>query len=139
MAKKVYLRPAHNGRYVPQIACRRPSKDAVLLTAVGEYPTTIIGIYFDAYGNDHLFERDVSCEEELLRELLSCGNNQCPIAKLWDLDVDKVCNDDIIGFIDRAHAGRGLEIRGEPVSWEEAHSQSTYDSDSPFPESDTNT
>ena len=139
MKKKVYLCPAHNGRYVPQIAYRKPSKDAVLLTAVGEYPTTIIAICFDAYGNDHLFERDVSCEEELLHELLSCGDNQCPITKLWDLDADKVCTDDIIGFIHRAHAGRGLEIRGEPLTLEELQRLSMCKDDSPFPESDTNT
>ena len=139
MKKKVYLRPAHNGRYVPQIAYRKPSEDAVLLTPIGEYPTTITGICFDAYGNGHLFEHDVSCEVELLYQLFSCGNCQCPITKLWSLDIDKEYSDEMDDLFDRAYQGRGLEIRGEPVTLEELQLLSMCEDDSPFPESDTNT
>ena len=106
MKKKVYLRPAHDGKYVPQIALRMPSEDAVLLTAIREYPTTIKGICYDAYGQGHFFERDVTCETELLYELFACGSNQCPIAKLWDLDISRDYSDDIGDFFDRTYYGR---------------------------------
>lgn len=139
MKKKVYLCPAYNGRFAPQIAFRKPSADAVLLTAIGEYPTTLSWLCFDAYGQGHFYECDINSETELIERLCSCGDCQCAIAKLWDLDINQEYSDEIGDLFDRAYAGRGLEIRGEPVTWEELQSLSMCEDNSPFPESDTNT
>lgn len=123
MKKKIYLLPAYNGRYVPHIATKKPRKDAVLLTAIGKYPTTLSWLCFDAYGQGHLSECDINSESELMKHLYSCGDCQCAIAKLWDLDINQEYNDKIGDLFDRAYEGRGREIRGEPISVEELNRQ----------------
>ena len=139
MKKQVYLCPAYNGRYVPHIALFKPSEDAVLLTAIGEYPTTLRWLCFDAYGQGHFSECDINSETELMQRLHGCGDCQCAIAKLWDLDINQEYSDEIGDLFDCAYEGRGREIRGEPVSLDELHLQPPYEGECPFPDSDNDT
>ena len=112
MNNNVYLVPLSNGTYVPYIEPFAPNHNAVLLTKEGEYPASLVGICFDAYGNGKRCERIVQDRSELLEELLIDGQMCCALARLWDYDVDRDYSDDIGNLFDAVYHTRMDAIRG---------------------------
>ena len=138
MNNYIYLVPLSNGTYVPYIEPFAPNHNAVLLTKEGEYPASLVGICFDAYGNGKRCERIVQDRSELLEELLIDGQMCCALAKLWDYDVDRGYSDDIGNFFDKVYHTRMEAIRGngsvnakyafvDSVSLDEYCSQCVYE------------
>ena len=106
MTEKVYLIPNSDGTYYAQVSCRKPAENAIYLVDEGTYPTQILARREYSYGYKVWDVHYVRNRTEMLTSLNWMGKTLCAVYQIWEYDIAKCLENDIINLFENCTSKR---------------------------------
>ena len=96
--ENIYLIPKENGAYYAKVATQKPTRDAIFLVEEGAYPVRIISrreysLGYRTWDVNHAYNR-----AEMIASLNQIGNTLCAVYQIWEYDIDRCLEDDVINL-----------------------------------------